>query len=164
MAEEASPTSALDNLKSVAGIASNIAVMVGVVLSVLQLTSFVDNSKRAAQSAKLGVLREVKTFLEHDEGVRRQGMTFLKRQLPGVQESIKAKVTAAGSGEAYYLSEEMTDFAAVHYHYEQMGALVKLGYIEFPLIFEIISFPDGYMAATEPIRKVLSISCRLPRR
>jgi hypothetical protein len=34
-----------------------------------------------------------------------------------------------------------------------MGALVKLRYVDFPLIWEIVAFPDAYMAAVEPIRK-----------
>ena len=156
LADDSSTPTALENLKAFAGIASNLAVIIGVVLSVLQLTSFVDNSKRAAQSAKLSVLREIKTFLEQDEEVRRKGIHFLQKDLPEIQATVKARVAAAGSGEAFYLSDQMKDFAAVHYHYEQMGALVKLGYIDFPLIFEIITFPDAYMNAVEPVRKEIA--------
>ncbi len=156
MADSAPIASPLDKLKTVAGIASNFAVIVGVVLSLLQLASFVDNSHRATQSAKLGALKEIKTFLEQDEEVRRKGQRFLREQLPQLAGSLDAKLAAAGTGESLYLSPELKDFAAVHYHYEQMGALVKLGYIDFPLIFEIIAFPDGYMEAVEPIRSLLA--------
>ncbi len=162
MADATNGGSALDNLKTIAGIASNLAVIVGVVLSLLQLASFVDNSHRATQTAKLGALKEIKTFLEQDEEVRRKGQRFLKEQAAQVKESLKARLAAAGSGEALYLSPEMKDFAAVHYHYEQMGALVKLGYIDFPLIFEIIAFPDANLEAVEPIRAELAANWKGP--
>lgn len=162
VAEQTPPVSALDNLKTIAGIASNVAVIVGVILSLLQLASFVDNSHRAAQSAKLGALKEIKAFLEQDEEVRRKGQRFLHEQLPQLNESLKTRLAAAGTGEAFYLSSEMKDFAAVHYHYEQMGALVKLGYIDFPLIFEIIAFPDAYMDAVEPVRKLVADNWKGP--
>lgn len=152
MAEQSSSTPALDNLKAIAGIASNIAIIVGVILSLLQLASFVDDSHRATQSAKLSALKEIKVFLERDEEVRRMGQRFLQDQLPRMKETLKAKFAAGATGEAVYLSPEMKDFAAVHYHYEQMGALVKLEYIDFALIFEIIAFPDAYLEAVEPIR------------
>jgi len=80
---------------------------------------------------------------------------------------MKEKISIAGSGEAFYLSKEMEDFAAVHYHYEQMGALVKLGYVDFPLVFEIVAFPDAYMNAVQrcapkwvQIGRVPEVACR----
>ncbi len=162
MSERTSPNSALDTLKLIAGIASNIAVIVGVILSLLQLTNFVENSHRAAQSAKLGALKEIKTFLEQDEEVRRKGLRFLKEQSAAVKETLQASLSTAGTGEALYLSPGLKDFAAMHYHYEQMGALVKLGYIDFTLIFEIIAFPDNYFEAVEPIRTGISANWKGP--
>ena len=156
MPDQSSSVSPLDKLKTLAGIASSIAVIVGVVLSLLQLASFVDNSKRATQSAKLSALKEIKTFLEQDEEVGRNGQRFLREQLPQLKETLKARLAAAGTGESVYLSPEMKDYAAVHYHYEQMGALVKLGHIDFSLIFEIIAFPDSYMEAVESVRSELA--------
>ena len=142
----------LSNWKTVADVASRVAVIVGVVLSVLQLSQFVDNAKRASQAAKLSVLREVRVFLAEDEDIRRKGQRFLHEQLPKLLPVIHERVADAGSGEAFYLSKDMEDFAAVHYHYEQLGALVKLGYVDMPLVFEVIAFPDAYMNAIEPIR------------
>ena len=40
--------------------------------------------------------------------------------------------------------------------------LVKLGYIDFPLIFEIIAFPDAYMDAVEPVRKLVADNWKGP--
>ena len=45
----------------------------------------------------------------------------------------------------------MEDFAALHCHCEQLGALVKLAYGEFALVVEIIAFPDDCMAAVKPL-------------
>ena len=152
MARKLETSEKLDNWKAVADVASRIAVVIGVVLSLLQLSQFVENSRRASQAAKLSVLREVRVFLAEDEDIRRKGQHFLHEQLPKLLPAVRERVTEAGSGEAFYLSKDMEDFAAVHYHYEQLGALVKLGYVDMPLIFEVIAFPDAYMKATEPLR------------
>ncbi len=152
----------LSNWKTVAEFASRIAVIVGVVLSLLQLSQFVDNAKRASQAAKLSVLREVRVFLAEDEDIRRKGQHFLHDQLPKILPVIRERVADAGSGEAFYLSKDMEDFAAVHYHYEQLGALVKLGYVDMPLVFEVIAFPDAYMNAIEPIRAEIAKNWKGP--
>jgi hypothetical protein len=146
----------LSFLREVVGIAGGLSVILGVVISLFQLSTFVDNSRRATMTLRLSALQQVKTFLEEDEQIRRRAQVFLANRLSAVTAKQNATIKQMGSGEAFYLSPEMEDFAAVHYHYEQMGALVKLGYVEFPLIFEIVAFPDAYMEAVEPVRAAIA--------
>ena len=40
-------------------------------------------------------------------------------------------------------------------HYEHLGAMVKLGYIDFDLIFEVISFPDKFWDNSEPLMNMI---------
>ena len=142
--------------RNLVSIATGLSVIVGVLISLTQLAAWVNESKRANLSARLQGLSEVQKFLQSDEAVRRRGRAFVHAQLPQVLARAEALRGAAGNGEDFYLSKDMEDFAAVHYHYEQLGALVKLEYVEFALIFEIIAFPDDYMAAVKPLRDAVA--------
>ena len=146
----------LSRWRDVAGIVSSLSIVLGVAISVTQLIGFVENSKRASVSLRLSTLQQVKDFLGRDEEVRRLAHAFLAQKLPGIEANVGERIKQYGSGEAFYLSPEMKDFATVHYHYEQMGALLKLGYVEFPLIFEIIAYPDMYMERVERVREAVA--------
>lgn len=153
---EGSARSRLNVWQQLVGVATGLSVIVGVLISVTQLVEWVGDSKRANISQRLNALQQVNKFLEADEVIRRRGRQFVKEKLPQILPRLDELIRAAGSGEDFYLSKDMEDFAAVHYHYEQMGALVKLEYVEFPLVFEIIAFPDDYMAAVKPLRDAVA--------
>ncbi|HLO93074.1 MAG TPA: hypothetical protein VK195_02050 [Burkholderiaceae bacterium] len=150
--------------RSLVGIASGISVIVGAVISVGQFREFVDNSVKGDMSRRLAALSHVKEFFAEDAKMARRAHRFLSTHWLQIQPRIQEKIREAGSGEAFYLSEEMADYAAVHYHYEQLGALVKLGYIEFPLVYEIIAFPDEYMDRIAPLRQALADNWKGPGR
>jgi hypothetical protein len=146
----------LSRWRDIAGIVSSLSIVLGVAISVTQLIAFVENSKRASVTLRLSALQQVKDFLARDEEVRRLAQEFLAQKLPAIEANVGERIKRYGNGEAFYVSPEMKDFAAIHYHYEQMGALVKLGYVEFPLIFEIIAYPDAYMQRVEPLRAAIA--------
>jgi hypothetical protein len=158
------PGDRLARWRDVVGILSSLSIILGVAISVTQLIGFVENSKRASVTLRLSALQQVKDFLARDEEVRRLAQQFLAEKLPAIQANVGDRIKRYGSGEAFYLSPEMKDFATVHYHYEQMGALVKLGYVEFPLIFEIITYPDSYMERVEPLRASIAQNWKGPGR
>ena len=76
MGEGSHLSARLDKWSKITEIASHLAIVVGVVISVFQLIDFVDNAKRATQTAKLSALKEIKTFLKEDEDIRRRGQQF----------------------------------------------------------------------------------------
>ncbi|MDT8998222.1 hypothetical protein RQP53_02915 [Paucibacter sp. APW11] len=143
--------------RSIVTIASGISVIVGVFVSVGHFRDFVENSIRGDMSKRLAALQQVKEFLAEDARIARCADRFLSTRWPTLQTELPSRVQAR-NGRSVYLSEEMSDYAAVHYHYEQLGALVKLRYIEFPLVFEIIAFPDEYMEATASAQAALAAS------
>ncbi|MGM9512969.1 hypothetical protein ACS5PK_01820 [Roseateles sp. DB2] len=150
--------------RSLVGIASGISVIVGAVISVGQFREFVDNSVKGDMSRRLAALSHVKEFFAEDARMARRAHRFLATHWLQIKPHLQEKIREAGSGEAFYLSEEMADYAAVHYHYEQLGALVKLGYIEFPLVYEIIAFPDDYMDRIDPLRQALAAHWKGPEK
>jgi len=163
MAEsEASKSPIMSRIQEAASIVSSVSIFFGVLISVTQLMGFVENSQRANVTLRLSALQHVKEFLSRDEEVRRLAQEFLVQKLPAIEADVGQRIKRYGSGEGFYLSPEIKDLATVHYHYEQMGALVKLGYVEFPLIFEIIAYPDAYMRRVEPLRAVIAKNWKGP--
>jgi len=138
------------------GLATGLSVIVGVLISVTQLVEWVDDSKRANLTERLQSLQHVAHLLDRDERIRLRARAFMRERLPEIGPNAQELIRLAGSGEDLYLSQDMEDFAAVHFHYEQLGALVKLEYIEFPLVFEVVPYPDDYMAAVAPLRQALA--------
>jgi hypothetical protein len=134
------------------GIASGLSIILGVGVAATQLVRFVSETERANVGLRLSSLSHLSQVLAKDEEIRRRSHVFLKERLPKLVPRVDQLIEEHGNGEAFYLSEEMLDFAAVHWHYEQLGALVKLKYLEFSLIFEVIPFPDLYWEQTEPLR------------
>ncbi|SEK54175.1 hypothetical protein SAMN05216359_102143 [Roseateles sp. YR242] len=146
--------------QKVVGMATGLSVIVGVAMSVSHLAALVKDSKRANASTRLQALQQIHSILKEDEAIRIRARHFLRRGVPDIEPHVVDLIREAGSGEDFYFSATMKDYAAVHYHYEQLGALVKLGYIEFPLVFEVIPFPDAYMKAVQPIRDALAENWR----
>ncbi|MDZ7589250.1 MAG: hypothetical protein U5L05_00875 [Rubrivivax sp.] len=142
--------------RNLVGIATGLSVIVGVLISMTQLVEWINDSKRANVAARLDAFAHVETFLQADAAVRRRGRRFVKEGLPQILPRLETLVAQAGNGEDFYLSPALEDFAAVHHHYEQMGALVKLGYVEFALIFEIVAYPDDYFRAVKPVRDAIA--------
>ena len=148
--------------ESLVGIATGLSVIAGVAISVFQLVDYVDGAERAALGSRLQSLAHVQALLKADEQVRRVGRQWVREKLPALQAEAPRRIAAAGTGEDFYLAEDMKPFAEVHYHYEQLGALVMLRYIEFALVFEIIAFPDDYMRATESLRRQIAAHWKGP--
>ncbi|PTT76906.1 hypothetical protein DBR42_26165 [Pelomonas sp. HMWF004] len=150
--------------RSLVAIASGMSVIVGVFISVGHFRDFVENAVRGDMSKRLAALQHVKEFFAEDARIARCADRFLHQRWPALQPVLQERIRAAGSGRSFYLSDEMSDYAAVHYHYEQLGALVKLGYIEFPLVFAIIAYPDEYMERTASMQKALAANWKGPGR
>ncbi|MBB3193913.1 hypothetical protein [Roseateles terrae] len=146
--------------QKVVGIATGLSVIVGVAISVSHLAALVEDNKRASTTNRLQALQQIQSILREDDEIRSHARQFLRDSAPVIQPNVDALIRTAGTGEDFYLSPAMKDFAIVHHHYEQLGALVKLGYIDFPLVFEVIPFPDGYMHTVQPIRDALTLHWR----
>ncbi len=138
--------------------ASGISLIVGVCLGLVQIYNIAASQKAAAESqrvaarsAKLAGLSNVNKIIEEDQAIQKITQDFLFTQGFNNQK-IMDVVKEYGSARAAYRSDELADMRAIGHHYEQLGALVKLDYIDFPLVFEIVPFPDDFWDATEGFR------------
>ena len=135
-------------------IGKDIAVIAGVVVAIAgiyggnrQLTIANEQLMIAAEGQQLVSLDHVKALIEEDEKqkedikkTRKNWKLFhgLRRQYSGLADAIDA-------GRIPYV-------ISVGHHYEALGTFIQKGYIDFKLVYEIISFPDGFWDATAEVR------------
>jgi hypothetical protein len=60
-----------------------------------------------------------------------------------------------GSGRAIYYSDEMNEYQKICHHYEEVGALIQAGYIDFDLYYQIEVFPDYFWERTTDLRQLI---------
>lgn len=133
---------------------SQLATRISVILGVLvALYGFYDSRQRAelaAQSTRLQSLSYVQSFIKEDFDVQKIITHFDYGQLA----TLEAKAMRNG-GRNLYFSEEIGDVLSIGEHYERMGAELKLGYLDFKLVFEIVPFPDDFWERSRNLRKTL---------
>ncbi|MGZ4846278.1 MAG: toll/interleukin-1 receptor domain-containing protein [Halobacteriota archaeon] len=87
------------------------------------------------------LLSEIKVFLD----------TFENKQCFSPENILPSYQT----GERAYYSEEFETFRRIGRHFERLGVLVRFGYIDINVVFEIIVFPDDFWEKTSKLRNVL---------
>ena len=60
------------------------------------------------------------------------------------------------TGQDVYYNPEFKTFTSITSHYERLGSLLKIGYLEFEIFFEIIPFPEQFWHDSAPLRQVIS--------
>jgi hypothetical protein len=126
--------------------AKNIAIIVGIAVTMFGLYKGYNELAMSARSQKLSTFGTVKELIKADEEQRAKMNEILEMKIP---ELLKKHDNI----EHFYDSPEGLKIASVGRHYEQLGALVRLGYVDFDLVYEVIPFPDEFWRTTAPIRK-----------
>ena len=126
--------------------AKNIAIIVGIAVTIFGLYKGYQELAMSARSQKLSTFGTVKELIKADEEQRAKMNEILEMKIP---ELLKKH----GNVEHFYDSPEGLKIASVGRHYEQLGALVRLGYVDFDLVYEVVPFPDEFWRATTPIRE-----------
>ena len=114
---------------------------------------------RADKKMKLDSLTPIRTLVEEDYKAKRAIAALDWKSLEqGVCESLSSHRT----GHDTYFSEtaSVKHLSDITEHYERMGAMVALDYIQFDLLFEVISFPDDFWMRLTRVRGVLAQSWR----
>jgi hypothetical protein len=153
-----SKPSLLEKFARITQAVSGISLIVGVCLGLVQIYNIAASQKAgaesqrvAAKSAKLAGLSTVNKIIEEDQAIQKITQDFIFTQGYN-NEKIMAVVQQYGTARAAYRSDELAEMSAIGHHYEQLGALVKLDYIDFPLVYEIVPFPEDFWDATEGFR------------
>lgn len=136
-------------------IATGISVILGIILGLFGLYDTKQQAELSLKSLRLSSLEHINTVIENDNRAREKIGKFLallnKERIPPSSELLNKY----GTGSAAYLSEELRAFREIGRHYERMGTIIRLGYLDFPFIYEVIPFPDEFWDSTEKLRQTI---------
>jgi hypothetical protein len=132
----------LQQLAQMSQAISGLSIVVGIFV-------FLTGTYFSHQTLKMSELASVNDFFKADSEIREQMSKFLQVY---DKDKVHQVISNYKSVELAYHSEELHDVRMIGRHYERLGALVKLKYIDFDLVYEVIPFPDSFWTATEEFR------------
>jgi hypothetical protein len=140
-------------LERLAAIATRLTAIIGIVVALVQLTSFVRSATSTLDAVKLQALDKVVGLLQIDAQIQKNQLEYLATsaattQLKMLDEALKQDIP----GQQFYWSDAASSFSEIADHYERLGAILRLGYLEFDIIFQIVPFPDRFWKATSELR------------
>jgi hypothetical protein len=130
--------------------AKNIAIIAGIAVTIFGLYKGYRELVMSARTQKLSNFGTVKELIKASE---EQNANI--KDVVAMKDSIPELLKKYGEVRRFlYESKEPVAVATVSvgHHYEQLGALVRLQYIDFDLVYEVVPFPDEFWDATAPIR------------
>ncbi len=141
--------SKLDTLEKITRIASNLSVILGVIFVLVGIYNAINEGSRAVKSLKLSSLPHIDNLITRDTELRPRIKEFLDEY---DSHKLMGLLSKYETGERVYLSDDLSDFREIGRHYDRVGALVKLDYIDFDLLFAVIPFPDDFWEETRVFR------------
>lgn len=144
--------------KQVVHIATSLSVIAGIFVGLGELYKSRKELYMAVRIMKLNSLQHHNRIFDQDREIRHKRQEFVEsyrkiKEQEGEQKYIEKLFAKYRTGRAVYLSEELEILSKVGRHYEYLGALVKLEYIDFPLVFEVLAFPDDFLDETQELRR-----------
>ncbi len=77
--------------------------------------------------------------------------------LNDIQKPSDDPATPRWGQEVYYSDDaRIQDFRTAHQYFEKIGVLVRQGFLDFPLVFDLVAFPDDFWKESEELRTTLS--------
>jgi hypothetical protein len=153
---DSSKPSIFNRFSALAKAASGVSIFTGVVAAIFGMFNAVESMQSTARSLKLSGLGQVNQYIDQDNKVRPEINTFLASfDNEAGKEKLRQLVQRYGTGENAYNSNELTELRDIGRHYERMGLLVKFGYLDFDLIYEVVPFPDNFWNETSEFRETV---------
>ncbi len=140
------------NLACFAQLIASIGIIPGFVGLFYTMEQQRHEQERVGKAMRLAALGAVNDMIEKDRA-KQPKIEEVIRFVETLPKSEAELLEDYGTGRGLYYANP--NLAEVGRHYEHLGAMVKLGYIDFDLIFEVITFPDDFWDATEPLVRVM---------
>ena len=109
-------------------------------------------NEQMGKAMRLTALGAVNDMIEKDHAQQaniEKALNYIKKFPEGNLDELPEGKTGR---QLYYETPGLSEAGR---HYEHLGAMVKLGYIDFDLIFEVISFPDKFWDSSEPLMNMI---------
>ena len=133
----------------------DIVIILTCVSIVVSIAVALINLKDEWRRDRLAGIDQAKKVYDSDFAIRDDIYAFLSAlpSLPQPEQLLKKYGTGR---DIYYANDEsLKHFRQTCHHYEEVGALVKAGYVDFDLYYEIVPFPRDFWKQTEELRKVI---------
>jgi hypothetical protein len=157
--------SILDVILKIAQLAVLAAVMVAIVMGLMTMSEMRRQMELHFRMTRLIHLKELRGMVDESRKLDGRIKVFLDR-IPGADGTC-----AAGSGclpkpeelfeqshkigRDMYHSEELKEFVEIGRLYEDLGALIRLGYGDFDFAYTLLNFPDEFWERTGPYRHLI---------
>lgn len=115
----------------------------------------ITSASKTFQLSRVSALSESRKLFGDYEGVGKTAIKFNQSVKNNSIPSASVLLEKYKTGEQMYHSEELKGFRSVKDYFEQIGAFVKLGYLDFDLFFCVVAFPDSFWINSEPYRKCI---------
>ena len=151
------PSRRLDRVETLVKTFTGISLIVGIAVGIWGPGGLL----RADKKMKLDSLNPIKELVAEDYTVKRAIAALEWTQL---EQEVCASLASQRTGHDTYFSEAapVKRLSEITEHYERMGSMVALGYVQFDRLFEVISFPDDFWRRLTRVRGVLAQHWRSP--
>lgn len=137
-------------------IVNTVSLLLGITIGMSQLWELRKNSDETLDALKIQSIGHLDDYIGRYYETQNNRDAFLKCDLKGIHSSIQDRFAKGESAQTIYHSDELEDFRKVASSWERLGALIRLNYIDFEIIYETLPFPTVFWKETTPIRESLS--------
>jgi hypothetical protein len=146
----------LSKVSTFSSITARLAAVLGIIIALFQLNSFLKSATTTLDALKLQALDKVVGILQADAEMQKNQSAYLTSSTAKLQEkTLDAFLRKNGNGQEFYWSDQGKPFTQIAEHYERLGAILRLGYLDFDILFEIVPFPDKFWTDTAALRQKL---------
>lgn len=141
----------LDSVTKITTILTCLSLVTGIVIGMMQIKESLSRANTTLEKAnqtldaiKVEALSNVMDILDIHSKVRIQQVKFDAERFEKTVDDFHLLFSAGKTGEQIYYSPALQEFREIVSHYERLSVLIKLGYVEFQVIFDTIAFPDNF--------------------
>ncbi len=153
----------LNTVTKLTAILTCFSLIVGIALGLIKVADSLSKANTTLEKAnetldaiKVNALSNVIDILDMNNNIRLKQVAMDKTQFNEKIKSVNELLNSGKTGEQIYYSESMKEFREVVAHYERLAALIKLNYLDFLVIFNVITFPDNFFKNSKELRDLIS--------
>lgn len=121
------------------------SIIIGILVTLIEMRS-------SWKQTRFTGLTQAKEIFAVEEDIQRETNIFVNISSVPDAKKIKELFTVYRTGQNVYYSKDLARFYKIAHHYEKVGALVKTGYLDFNLYYEVFAFPDKFWDKSKDLR------------
>ena len=143
------------NLAVAVAIVSGLSVILSAAWSLYQFGNATREQRKTARIVQLTSYESFGQVLKRYHEIEVITDNFMRRHRRAALD-LPALLKRDETGSSIYYSAELKDFREIHQFYEELGALIRYGAVDFVLVFELVTFPSDFQDATRTLQQFLT--------